>query len=122
METFLTVPGAAHSLSHVIITTQEPTPAATICISVTLTRVTVMTMATAMAIFNVELKIVIGQNRLIVAPTHLMKEVNSLDLIFRYSDNQIHCIYVTWWEIFMKQNNYKMHLIIDVVNSFKLID
>ena len=81
------VPGAAHSLTHVIITTQGLTPAATSCISVTLTRVTVMTMATAMAIFNVELKIVIGQNKLIVAPTHLMKEVNSLDLIFRYSDN-----------------------------------
>ena len=84
------VQGAAHSLSHVIITTQEPTPAATNCISVTLMRVTVMTMTTAMAIFNVELIIVIGQIRLIVAPNHLMKEVNSLDFIFRYSGNQIH--------------------------------
>ena len=87
MKTFLMAPGAAHSLSHVITTTQEPIPAATICISVTLMRVTVMTMATAMAIFNVELKIVIGLIRLIVAPTHLMKEVNSLDLILRYNDN-----------------------------------
>ena len=87
MKPFLTVPGVAHSLSHVIITTQEPTPAATNCISVTLMRVTVMTMATAMAIFNVELIIVIGQIRLIVAPTRLTKEVNTPDLIFRYSDN-----------------------------------
>ena len=77
------VPGAAHSLTHVIITTQGLTPAATICISVTLTRVTVKKIATAMAIFNVELKIVIGQIRLIVAPTHVMKEVNSLGSIFR---------------------------------------
>ena len=116
------VPGVAHSLSHVIITTQELSPAATICISVTLTRVIVITIATAMAIFNAELKIVIGHHRLIVAPTHLMQEVNNLDFMFRYSDNQIHFIYVTWWEIFMKKNNYKIHLITDLVNSLKLID
>ena len=88
METFLTVPGAAHSLCHVIITTPGLTPAATICISVMLTRVTVKKIVTAMVIFNVESKTVIGRQRLIVAPTLLMKEVNDLDFIFRYSDNQ----------------------------------
>ena len=38
-----------------------------------------MTMTTAMVIFNVEPKTVIGHQRLIVAPTLLMKEVNDLD-------------------------------------------
>ena len=84
------VPGAAHSLSHVIITTPGLTPAATMCISVTLTRVTVKKIVTATEIFNVELKIVIGHHRLIAAPTHLMQEVNSLDFMFRYSGNQNH--------------------------------
>ena len=97
------VPGAAHSLSHVIITTPGLTHAATTCISVTLMRVTVRKIATAMAIFNVELKIVIGHHRLIVAPTHLTQEVNSLYFMFRYSHNQINFMYVTRWEIFMKK-------------------
>ena len=40
-----------------------------------------MTIVTAMAIFNVESKTVIGRQKLIVAPTLLMKEVNDLDFI-----------------------------------------
>ena len=93
METFLTVPGVAQSLFHVMIPTQGQAPAVVICISATLTRETAMTIMTAMAIFNVEPKTVIGRQRLIVAPTLLMKEVNDLDFILRYSDNQSHLIY-----------------------------
>ena len=55
-----------------------------ICISATSTRETAMTMTTAMVIFNVEPKTVIGRQRLIVANTLLMKEVNDLDFIFTY--------------------------------------
>ena len=79
MVTFLTVPNVAHSLSHVMIPTQERTHAVMICISAMLTRDTALTITTAMAIFNVELKTVIGHQSLIVAPTLLMKEVNDLD-------------------------------------------
>ena len=70
------VPGVAHSLFHVIIPTQGQTHAVMNCISATSTRETAMTIMTAMAIFNVEPKTVIGHQRLIVAPTLLMKEVN----------------------------------------------
>ena len=73
------VPGVAHSLFHVIIPTQGQTHAVMNCISATSTRETAMTIMTAMAIFNVEPKTVIGHQRLIVAPTLLMKEVNYLD-------------------------------------------
>ena len=38
-----------------------------------------MTITTVMVIFNVEPKTVIGRQRLIVAPTLLMKEVNDQD-------------------------------------------
>ena len=87
METFLTVPDVAQSLFHVMIPTQEQTHAVMNCRGATSTRETAMTIMTAMAIFNVEPKTVIGRQRLIVAPTLLMKEVNYLDFIFRYSDN-----------------------------------
>ena len=70
------VPGVAQSLFHVMIPTQELPPAVMICISAMLTRDTALTITTAMAIFNVEPKTVIGRQRLIVAPTLLMKEVN----------------------------------------------
>jgi hypothetical protein len=42
-------------------------------------RETAMTITTAMALFNVEPKTVIGHQRLTVAPTLLMKEVNDQD-------------------------------------------
>ena len=93
MKTFLPAPGVAHSLFHVMIPTQGQALAVIICTSARLTRETAMTIMTAMAIFNVETKTVIGRQRLIVAPTLLMKEVNDLDFIFRYSDNQSHFIY-----------------------------
>ena len=83
------VPGVAHSLFHVIIPTQGQTRAVMNCISATSTRETAMTIMTATAIFNVEQKTVIGHQRLIVAPTLLMKEVNDLNFFFRYSENQI---------------------------------
>ena len=86
------VPGVVQSLFHVMIPTQGQAPAVMICISATLTRETVMTITTAMVIFNVESITVIGHQRLIVAPTLLMKEVNYLDFVFRYSDNQSHFI------------------------------
>ena len=76
VETFLTTPGVAHSLFHVIIPTQGHYLAVMICTSARLTRETAMTITTAMVIFNVEPKTVIGHQRLIVAPTLLMKEVN----------------------------------------------
>ena len=82
------VPGVVQSLFHVMIPTPGQAPAVMICISATLTRETAKTIMTAMVIFNVESKTVIGHQRLIVAPTLLMKEVNDLDFIFRYSDNQ----------------------------------
>ena len=82
------VPGVAHNLFHVIIPTQGQTHAVMNCISAKSTRETAMTIMTAMAIFNVEQKTVIGHQRLIVAPTLLMKEVTDLDFFFRYSDNQ----------------------------------
>ena len=88
MKTFLTAPGVAHSLFHVMIPTQGQAPAVMICTSARLTRETAMTITTAMVIFNVEPKTVIGRQRLIVAPTLLMKEVNDLDFTFRYSDNK----------------------------------
>ena len=72
-------PGVAHSLFHVMIPTQGQTLAVMICTSARLTRETAMTIMTAMVIFNVEPKTVIGRQRLIVAPTLLMKEVNYLD-------------------------------------------
>ena len=78
------VPGVAHSLFHVMIPTQELPPAVMICISAMLTRHTALTITTAMAIFNVEPKTVIGHQSLIVAPTLLMKEVNDLDFIFTF--------------------------------------
>ena len=62
-----------------MIPTQGQAPAVMICISATLMRETVMTITTVMVIFNVEPKTVIGRQRLIVAPTLLMKEVNDLD-------------------------------------------
>ena len=80
------VPGAAHSLFHVIIPTQGQTHAVMNCISATSTRETAMTITAATAIFNVEPKTVIGRQRLIVAPTLLMKEVNDLDF---FSDTVI---------------------------------
>ena len=92
MENFLTVPGVAQSLFHVMIPIQEQSHAVMNCIGATSMRETAMTITTAMAIFNVEPKTVIGHQRLIVAPTLLMKEVNDLDFIFRYSDNQSHFI------------------------------
>ena len=88
VKTFLTAPGVVHSLFHVMIPTQGQAPAVMICTSARLTRVTAMTITTAMVIFNVETKTVIGHLRLIVAPTLLMKEVNDLDFIFRCSDSQ----------------------------------
>ena len=93
VETFLTVPGVAHSLFHVTIPTLGQIHAVMNPISARSMRETAMTITTAMAIFNVETKTVIGRQRLIVAPTLLMKEVNDLDFIFRYSDNQSHFIY-----------------------------
>ena len=72
-------PGVAHSLFHVMIPTQGQTLAVMICTSARLMRETAMTIMTAMVIFNVEPKTVIGRQRLIVAPTLLMKEVNDLD-------------------------------------------
>ena len=72
-------PGVAHSLLHVMIPTQGHPPAVMICINAMLTRDTALTIANAMAIFNVEQKTVIGHQSLIVAPTLLMKEVNDLD-------------------------------------------
>ena len=90
VETFLTVPSVAHSLFHVIITTLGQINAVMNCISAWSTRETAMTIVTAMAIFNVESKTVIGSQKLIVAPTLLMKEVNDLDFIFRY---QSHFLY-----------------------------
>ena len=83
MKTFLTIPGVAQSLFHVIITTQGQSHAVMNCRGATSTRETAMTITTAMAIFNVEPKIVIGRQRLIVAPTLLMKEVNDLDFVFK---------------------------------------
>ena len=77
-------PGVAHSLFHVMIPTQGHSLAVMICTSARLTRETAMTIMTAMVIFNVEPKTVIGHQRLIVAPTLLMKEVNDLDFIFTY--------------------------------------
>jgi hypothetical protein len=77
-------PGVAHSLFHVMIPTQGQTLAVMICTSARLTRETAMTIKTAMVIFNVEPKTVIGHQRLIVAPTLLMKEVNDLDFIFTF--------------------------------------
>ena len=77
-------PGVAHSLFHVMIPTQGQIHAVMVCISARSTRETAMTIMTAMAIFNVEAKTVIGHQRLIVAPTLLMKEVNDLDFIFTY--------------------------------------
>jgi hypothetical protein len=79
METFPMVPGVAHSLFHVIIPTQGQTHAVMNCISATSMRETAMTITTAMALFNVEPKTVIGHQRLTVAPTLLMKEVNDQD-------------------------------------------
>jgi hypothetical protein len=73
------VPGVAHSLFHVIIPTQGQTHAVMNCISATSMRETAMTITTAMALFNVEPKTVIGHQRLTVAPTLLMKEVNDQD-------------------------------------------
>ena len=90
MVTSLTVPNVAQSLFHVMIPTPGQAPAVMICISATITRETAMTIMTAMAIFNVELKTVIGHLRLIAAHTLLMKEVNYLDFFFRYSYNQNH--------------------------------
>ena len=87
METYLKLPVVAKNLFHVIIHTREQNPAATVCISVMSMRAIAMTTTTVTATFNVELKIVIGHHRLIVAPTHLMQEVNSLDFTFRYSNN-----------------------------------
>ena len=84
VETFLTAPGVAHSLFHVMIPTQGQALAVMICTSARLMRETATTTTTAMVIFNVELKTVIGHQRLIVAPTLLMKEVNDLDFIFTY--------------------------------------
>ena len=92
VETFLTTPGVAHSLFHVIIPTQGHSLAVMICTSAMLTRDTALTITTAMAIFNVEPKTVIGHQSLIVAPILLMKEVNHLDFNFRYIDNQSHFI------------------------------
>ena len=80
------VPGVAHNLFHVIIPTQGQTHAVMNCISATSTRETAMTITAATAIFNVEPKTVIGRQRLIVAPTLLMKEVNDLDF---FSDTVI---------------------------------
>ena len=77
-----------------MIPTQGQAPAVMICISATLMRETVMTITTVMVIFNVELKTVIGRQRLIVAPTLLMKEVNYLDFVIRYSDKQSHFTYI----------------------------
>ena len=85
-------PGVAHSLFHVMIPTQGRPPAVMICTSAMLTRETAMKIMTAMAIFNVELKTVIGHLRLIAAHTLLMKEVNYLDFNFRYSDIRSHFI------------------------------
>ena len=73
------VPSVAHSLFHVIIPTQGQTHAVMNCISATSTRETAMIITTATGIFNVEPKTVIGRQRLTVAPTLLMKEVNDLD-------------------------------------------
>ena len=84
VETFLTAPGVAHSLFHVMIPTQGQTLAVMICTSARLTRETAATTTTAMVTFNVEPKTVIGRQRLIVAPTLLMKEVNDLDFIFTF--------------------------------------
>ena len=92
VETFLTVPSVAHSLFHVMIPTQGQIHAVMVCISARSTRETAMTIMTAMAIFNVELKTVIGHLRLIAAHTLLMKEVNYLDFNFRYSDIRSHFI------------------------------
>ena len=86
VETFLMAPGVAHSLFHVMIPTQGQTLAVMIFTSARLTRETAMTIMTAMVIFNVESKTVIGHQRLIVAPTLLMKEVNDLDF---FSDTVI---------------------------------
>ena len=84
VETFLTVPGVAHSLFHVTIPTLGQIHAVMNPISARSMRETAMTITTAMAIFNVETKTVIGHQRLIVAPTLSMKEVNDLDFIFTY--------------------------------------
>ena len=86
IENFLTVPVVAQSLFHVMISTQEQSHAVMNCRGATSMRETAMTMMTAMAIFNVEPKTVIGHQRLIVAPTLLMKEVNYLDF---FSDTVI---------------------------------
>ena len=83
VETFLTVPGVAHSLFHVTIPTLGQIHAVMNPISARSMRETAMTITTAMAIFNVEPKTVIGRQRLIVAPTLLMKEVNDLDFVFK---------------------------------------
>ena len=80
------VPGVAHSLFHVMIPTKGQRHAVMNCTSATSTRETAMTIMTATAIFNVEQKTVIGHQRLIVAPTLLMKEVNDLDF---FSDTVI---------------------------------
>ena len=79
VETFLTTPGVAHSLFHVIIPTQGHYLAVMICTSARLTRETAATTTTAMVTFNVEPKTVNGRQRLIVANTLIMKEVNYLD-------------------------------------------
>jgi hypothetical protein len=84
VETFLTTPGVAHSLFHVMIPTQGHSLAVMICTSARLTRETATTTTTAMVILNVETKTVIGHQRLIVAPTLIMKEVNDLNFIFTY--------------------------------------
>ena len=72
-------PGVAHSLFHVIIPTQGHYLAVMICTSARLTRETAATTTTAMVTFNVEPKTVNGRQRLIVANTLIMKEVNYLD-------------------------------------------
>ena len=103
MENFLTVPGVAQSLFHVMISIQEQSHAVMNCIGATSMRETAMTITTAMAIFNVEPKTVIGHQRLIVAPTLLMKEVN----IFRHSDNQSHFIqFLILWAIVAKNGTF----------------
>ena len=66
----------AKSLSLVVLTIQERTPAVAAWTSVMLIRESAVLIATAWEIFNVAPTIVVGQMKLTVALTHLMMEVN----------------------------------------------
>ena len=75
-KTNLMGPSVVKSLSLVVLTIQERTPAVAAWTSVMLIRESAVSIATAWEIFNVAPTIVVGQMKLTVALTHLMMEVN----------------------------------------------